>query len=113
MWRLVGFVSDIGMYADSISKEKMPPAHWIFGSAGPSSETVKGVVRLLKTNYPEIIVNFPDLRPMIITHTLFPKLFDFVIDYFPEVVDFLSVWANTRRSRDTQKEPAVERKRST
>mmetsp|Transcript_5553 Transcript_5553/g.6526 ORF Transcript_5553/g.6526 Transcript_5553/m.6526 type:complete len:84 (-) Transcript_5553:720-971(-) len=80
---------------------KIAPSHWLVGSAGPASTTAEGVLTLIKTDYPEKIINFPPFRVHGILEAVFPRYFDVLFEYYPSLVDSWKSWALARMNKDT------------
>jgi short-subunit dehydrogenase len=96
-----GFVEDSGMWANYQSDAKaaglqVAKPHWTYGSAGTAADTAREVIQLIVTDYPEKIVNWPDLRPAIVVQEIFPKMFDTLLAVWPDSMAFLADWAQVR-----------------
>jgi len=85
---LPGAVEDTGMFRKVIEEnDNVPIFHWSFGSAGAASVTAEAVVRLIKTDYPEAMINVPSMRPSSVLMAIFPCFYDYLLWVWPEVLD--------------------------
>eukprot|EP00746_Dinoflagellata_sp_MGD_P012646 gnl/MRDRNA2_/MRDRNA2_127026_c0_seq1.p1 gnl/MRDRNA2_/MRDRNA2_127026_c0~~gnl/MRDRNA2_/MRDRNA2_127026_c0_seq1.p1 ORF type:complete len:311 (+),score=61.05 gnl/MRDRNA2_/MRDRNA2_127026_c0_seq1:79-1011(+) len=70
------FITDVGMAADAISKAD--PVNYehvigLFGSSTPM-DSAKATVDAIEYDHPEIMLNSPPLRPLVILAAMFPRI---------------------------------------
>jgi short-subunit dehydrogenase len=72
-----GFIAEVGIYAQSLSKHGRA-APWVMGTS--SAEAVgHAVVRAIEKDIPEAIVSSRPIRPLLVLSALFPRLGEWIL----------------------------------